>query len=197
MESNALRNASRRLWDTRTVGRLDGRRALITGASGGIGTAIARAFAAEGAHLVVAGRRSQALDELVAEAGSGFSVVFDVADSAAAAEGEQPVISVAAQPTKRHERLLVAAVRSRGEQNHVRRQSAKRGNRGMAVARNLGMAAARGRAIAFLDADDVWRPERLARHLAALKAHPAVDVVLGSTVEWRSWEPGEIGRAHV
>jgi len=87
MESNALRNASRKLWDTRAVGRLDGRRALITGASGGIGTAIARAFAAEGAQLVVAGRRSQALDELVAEAGSGFSVVFDVADSAAAAEG--------------------------------------------------------------------------------------------------------------
>jgi glycosyltransferase involved in cell wall biosynthesis len=64
------------------------------------------------------------------------------------------------------------------------------GNRGMAAARNLGMAAARGRAIAFLDADDVWRPERLARHLAALEAHPAVDVVLGSTVDWRSWDPG-------
>ena len=64
------------------------------------------------------------------------------------------------------------------------------GNRGMAAARNLGMAAARGRAIAFLDADDVWRPERLARHLAALEAHPAVDVVLGSTVLWHSWDPG-------
>jgi glycosyltransferase involved in cell wall biosynthesis len=64
------------------------------------------------------------------------------------------------------------------------------GKRGMAAARNLGMAAARGRAIAFLDADDVWRPERLARHLAALEAHPAVDVVLGSTVAWRSWDPG-------
>jgi glycosyltransferase involved in cell wall biosynthesis len=64
------------------------------------------------------------------------------------------------------------------------------GNRGMAAARNLGMAAARGRAIAFLDADDLWRPERLARHLTALDAHPAIDVVLGSTVEWCSWEPG-------
>jgi glycosyltransferase involved in cell wall biosynthesis len=72
-----------------------------------------------------------------------------------------------------------------------------RGNRGMAAARNLGMAAARGRAIAFLDADDVWRPERLARHLAALEAHPAVDVVLGSTVKWHSWDPGVRRSDHV
>jgi teichuronic acid biosynthesis glycosyltransferase TuaG len=69
-----------------------------------------------------------------------------------------------------------------------------RGNRGMAAARNLGMAAARGRAIAFLDADDVWRPERLARHLAALEAHPAVDAA-GSTV-WHSG-PGVRRSDHV
>ena len=48
---------------------------------------------------------------------------------AAAAKGEQPVTRVAAQAAKGCETFLVAAVRSRGEQHHVRRLRAKCGNR--------------------------------------------------------------------
>ena len=48
---------------------LNGSRVLLTGATGGIGHAIARALHARGAHLILTGRRAEVLDELVSELG--------------------------------------------------------------------------------------------------------------------------------
>lgn len=48
---------------------LTGKRALITGASGGIGVAIAKALIAQGASCIVSGTRQEKLDALVAELG--------------------------------------------------------------------------------------------------------------------------------
>jgi len=50
-------------------------------------------------------------------------------------------------------------------------------NRGAAAARNVGVALARGRWIAFLDADDCWTPDYLPRQLGYLDRHPAIDLV--------------------
>jgi 3-hydroxybutyrate dehydrogenase/3-oxoacyl-[acyl-carrier protein] reductase len=66
------------------VGQLDGRVAVITGGGRGIGRAIARRYAAEGATIVVSSRTASDLDAVVAEAkaggSDGLAVVADAMD---------------------------------------------------------------------------------------------------------------------
>lgn len=69
---------------------LEGRRALVTGASGGVGRAIARDLHARGARVILSGRRAGALESLAADLGERAEVaradLADRADTAALAE---------------------------------------------------------------------------------------------------------------
>jgi 3-oxoacyl-[acyl-carrier protein] reductase len=70
---------------TRDIGmfRLDGKPALVTGASGGMGAAIARALHAQGARVVLSGTRRERLEELAEELGDGaFVCPADLRDAA-------------------------------------------------------------------------------------------------------------------
>jgi NAD(P)-dependent dehydrogenase (short-subunit alcohol dehydrogenase family) len=63
------------------MGKLDGKVAVVTGGSSGIGLATAKALVDEGAYVFVAGRREVELDKAAAEIGRAVTTVrADVAD---------------------------------------------------------------------------------------------------------------------
>ncbi|RZK35041.1 MAG: glycosyltransferase family 2 protein [Hymenobacter sp.] len=61
-------------------------------------------------------------------------------------------------------------------------------NRGVSISRNEASKLAHGKYLAFLDADDVWMPNKLADQLAMFVTNPQVEVVFGAFTIWQSWQ---------
>jgi teichuronic acid biosynthesis glycosyltransferase TuaG len=98
---------------------------------------------------------------------------------------EATVRSVQAQTSTNWEMLLIddgSKDGSRARAEELAREDRRlrvlgwSGNRGVAAARNAGIAAAKGRYVAFLDADDLWRPKKLAVQLDYIAHTDAVFV---------------------
>jgi glycosyltransferase involved in cell wall biosynthesis len=60
-------------------------------------------------------------------------------------------------------------------------------NRGASASRNLGARHALGEYLAYLDADDVYLPEKLQEQVPLLDAHPDVMMLYAATEYWNSW----------
>jgi glycosyltransferase involved in cell wall biosynthesis len=110
-------------------------------------------------------------------------VVADAIDSALAQTHRELEVIVVDDGSTDDTAERVARVRD-DRVRYVRRQHA-----GVAAARNAGIAAATGDLVAFLDSDDVWKPDKLKVEIAALERHPAAGGVFsdlekqdGSTV---------------
>jgi len=73
-------------------------------------------------------------------------------------------------------------------------------NAGAAAARNTGLASATGEVVTFLDADDLYAPEKLERQLAVLSAHPEVGLVFHDLSRFASdaasADPPHLRKAH-
>ncbi|MEE4450857.1 SDR family oxidoreductase [Novosphingobium resinovorum] len=73
---------------------LEGKRVLITGASSGLGRHFAQVLSVAGAHVVLAARRMDALEELAAEIGDATCVSLDVTDPASIREAARQAVAI-------------------------------------------------------------------------------------------------------
>lgn len=69
-------------------------------------------------------------------------------------------------------------------------------NRGAGASRNLAFRHARGAYVAFLDADDVWLPDKLERQVPVLELWPKAGLTYWNTLSWYSWtgDPADLHR---
>ena len=116
---------------------------------------------------------------------------------------EETIESVLAQDYRDFELLLVddgsMDESARFARGHAAREPARirylehtgHANRGTTVSRNLGIKEARGELLAFIDADDCWRPSKLKDQVALLDRMPEVDAVCGAVNFWASHNGGE------
>ena len=107
--------------------------------------------------------------------------------------------SILEQTYKNYEIIVVDDGSSDSIENVIKSFNApitflRQSNGGAAVARNTGMKHARGKYIAFLDADDIWLPEKLQTQISFLKENHNVGFVCSDGFRWLPPDPPASGK---
>lgn len=102
---------------------------------------------------------------------------------------EEAIASVTSQSFQHHEIVVIDDGSTDGDYDALcatdpRIRLLHLPGNGVSTARNHGMQASHGELIAFLDADDVWFPGKLAAQVHYMDAHPEVGVVFGGFRKW-------------
>jgi glycosyltransferase involved in cell wall biosynthesis len=84
----------------------------------------------------------------------------------------------------------LSILQSYGDQIEIYQQP----NAGSAVARNKGIKQSNGEFVAFLDADDVWHPDKTSIQIAHLKEHLDIGLVYASLLKTAHFQNSEIDR---
>jgi glycosyltransferase involved in cell wall biosynthesis len=61
-------------------------------------------------------------------------------------------------------------------------------NKGLSASRNYGIKQAKGEFIAYLDADDIWLPQKLSNQVSIFEKNQLADVILEASAYWHSWQ---------
>ncbi len=101
----------------------------------------------------------------------------------------QAVESVLAQTLPAQEIVVIDDGSQDDTQIRMRRYAGRvryirQSNQGVSAARNHGVRVSSGSVIGFLDADDVWHPEKAAIQVLVLKAHPEIGLLGTRSFEW-------------
>lgn len=67
-------------------------------------------------------------------------------------------------------------------------EHSNRKNLGIIASRRLGYSYSRGVYITFLDADDIWLPDKLTSQVTLMEQHPQTGMLYGKTLYWYSWD---------
>src|SRR5262249_34191650 len=102
-------------------------------------------------------------------------LLHEALDSVYAQEGQGDIFDLEAVVVDDASPNDARAIVARYQAKYIRH----RVNRGLAAARNTGIAATAGAYVAFLDDDDLWLPAKLRSQVPVLESHPDVGAVYG------------------
>jgi len=64
-------------------------------------------------------------------------------------------------------------------------------NKGLSPSRNVGISRSNGALIAFLDADDIWKKEKLSNQVTIFNQYPQAEMIIEASEYWYNWENEE------